>query len=72
MAASCAQEEITILGYCSDIQPKRSLYSNEIYDIGVIAQDKDKNTFWCHCNRVHLDGLEENYFRIKGEETNDN
>jgi hypothetical protein len=48
MAITAAERNIKILGHTTNIAPKRSFFSENLLDCGVVAEDADGERFWCH------------------------
>lgn len=62
IARQCVKENITIVGHCSDIIPKTSLFSDEdIYDVGVCAEYESGERFWCHFKFSMIENMIEEY-----------
>lgn len=65
MAKECKNNGMRIAGYCTDILPKKGMYDNQIYDVGVcIEYDDDFSREWCHYTREHLQELQDEYRKI--------
>ena len=56
LAQQCLKNGITIVGHCTDITPKRS-WLGEMLDVGVCAEYKDGERFWCHWKKTDIDEL---------------
>ena len=39
MAQLCKEKKVTVLGHCKDIAPKQAMFSGDLLDIGVCADD---------------------------------
>ena len=65
MAQMCKMKKVTVLGHCRDITPKHAMFSGDILDIGVCAEDEDCYRFWCHFKREHIMTMEKRYQRYQ-------
>lgn len=61
LAQMCAKEKFKILGNCKEIMPKRAMFSGELLDIGVCAEDGDGKKFWCHFRQKDMEILVRRY-----------
>ena len=50
MASNCEYENIKILGICDLDEDAKEIGDYLILDIGIIAETKSGNKFWCHAN----------------------
>ena len=66
LAANLKQYRYSLIGVCYDIPPKHAMFSDDILDVGICAEDEDHDRFWCHfrsqdVNRIiHLQEAYEN------------
>lgn len=72
-AQVCKAKKITVLGHCRDITPKYAIFSGDVLDIGVCAEDEDGYRFWCHFQSEHITAMKRRYqryqeYRKKGKE----
>ena len=65
MAQMCKMKKVTVLGHCRDITPKHAMFSGDILDIGVCAEDEDGYRFWCHFKSEHIMTMEKRYQRYQ-------
>ena len=48
MASELKQNKLKIVGYATLTVPKHSMFSDEVLDIGVVAEYEDGERIWCH------------------------
>ena len=48
MAAFCEENHLRVLGYCTDILPKVSMFGDDYMDVGICAEESDGTKLWCH------------------------
>lgn len=61
MAQYCVQHNLTIVGHCTDIMPKISMFSGETLDVGVCVECEDGERFWCHWKMQDINELIADY-----------
>lgn len=61
MAQYCKKHKIAILGHCKDIVPKKAMFSGDIMDVGVCAEDEDGDRFWCHFRENDIEVMKKTY-----------
>lgn len=58
LAQSCSKHHMTVIGYCTEITPKNSMFFDDIFDCAIVAMsEEDGEKFWCHWKeewRQHL------------------
>lgn len=65
MAQMCKMKKVTVLGYCRDITPKHAMFSGDVLDIGVCAEDEDGYRFWCHFRSEYIAAMVKRYERYQ-------
>lgn len=65
MAQLCKNKKITVIGHCRDIAPKHAMFSGDVLDIGVCAEDEDGYRFWCHFRSDYITTMKKNYQRYQ-------
>ena len=65
MAQLCKEKKVTVLGNCRDITPKCAMFSGDILDIGVCAEDADGYRFWCHFRSGYIKKMKKRYQRYQ-------
>lgn len=65
MAQLCKEKKVTVLGHCKDIAPKQAMFSGDLLDIGVCAEDEDGYRFWCHFRSSDIDIMKKRYQRYQ-------
>lgn len=65
LAQKCAGKKLSILGHCRDITPKTAIFSGDVLDVGVCAEDEDGDRFWCHFRSEHIRMLVRSYERYQ-------
>lgn len=65
MAQLCKEKKVTVLGHCRDITPKHAMFSGDILDIGVCAEDEDGYRFWCHFRSKDILVMKKRYQRYQ-------
>lgn len=68
MAEYCTKNKMEVIGYCSAITPKTTMFSEDILDIGVCAESENGERFWCHYRYSDLVQLLEQYKSLINEE----
>ncbi len=53
MASSLNEHNLRVIGYATLSVPKRTMFSNELLDIGVVAEYDDGERIWCHSSNKH-------------------
>lgn len=48
MASTLNEHNLRIVGYATLTVPKHAMFSDELLDIGVVAEYKDGERIWCH------------------------
>lgn len=61
MAKSCKERKYCVIGHSSDITPKTAMFSGEVLDVGVCAEDEDGERFWCHFRSDDIEILVRRY-----------
>lgn len=64
MAKSCQENHMKIIGHSSDIIPKTSMISGEIYNLGVCVECDDGERIWCHYSTKCLEDLLDRYSEL--------
>ena len=65
MAQACAKKNLTIIGSCYDITPKHAMFSGELLDVGICAEDEDGDRFWCHFKSDSVEVMKRRYERYQ-------
>lgn len=65
MAQLCKAKKVTVLGHCRDITPKHAMFSGDLLDIGVCAENEDGYRFWCHFHSGYIDTMKKRYERYQ-------
>ena len=53
MASELKQNRLRIIGYATLTVPKHSMFSDNVLDIGVVAEYEDGDRIWCHTSNEH-------------------
>lgn len=53
------EEKLTLIGWFQLSEIKHGWFSDS--DIGIIAEDKEGNRFWCHWEKTAIDKMCERY-----------
>lgn len=53
MASELKQNKLRIVGYATLTVPKHSMFSDNVLDIGVVAEYEDGERIWCHTSNEH-------------------
>lgn len=61
MARLCKKKKVTVIGHCRDITPKHAMFSGDVLDIGVCAEDEDGYRFWCHFRSEYITAMKKKY-----------
>jgi hypothetical protein len=48
IAKHCINNNFEVIGYCSDIIPKTSMFSEDELNVGICAEYENGERFWCH------------------------
>lgn len=54
IAKTCIDNNMIVVGHCSDITPKHSLIDNHTLDVGICAKTENGERFWCHFSSENL------------------
>lgn len=65
MAQACAKKNLTIIGSCYDITPKHAMFSGELLDVGICAEDENGDRFWCHFKSDSVEVMKRRYERYQ-------
>ena len=65
MAQACVKKNLTIIGSCYDIPPKHAMFSGELLDVGICAEDEDGDRFWCHFKSNSVEVMKRRYERYQ-------
>lgn len=65
LAQTCKKEKLTILGHCTDIDPKIAMFSGDVLDAGVCVETSDGERFWCHFRSVDIEKMVRMYERYQ-------
>lgn len=65
MAQKCKMKKVTVIGHCRDITPKHAMFSGDVLDIGVCAEDEDGYRFWCHFRSEYIAAMVKRYQRYQ-------
>lgn len=65
MAQACVKKNLTIIGSCYDIPPKHAMFSGELLDVGICAEDEDGDRFWCHFKSDSVEVMKRRYERYQ-------
>ena len=60
MVSALNEHNLRIIGYATLTVPKHAMFSDELLDIGVVAEYKDGERIWCHTSSEHIKRLLEN------------
>lgn len=66
MAQACAKKNLIIIGSCYDIPQKHAMFSGELLDVGICAEDEDGDRFWCHFKSDNIEIMKRRYYRYQG------
>ena len=61
------KKNLTIIGSCYDIPPKHAMFSGELLDVGICAEDEDGDRFWCHFKSDSVEVMKRRYERYQGQ-----
>ena len=61
IAQTCMKEKINIVGHSTDIILKHAMFGDDVFDIGVCAENEDGERFWCHFNSDDIKKMVTNY-----------
>ena len=53
MASELKQNKLRIVGYATLTVPKHSMFSDQVLDIGVVAEYENGERIWCHTSDEH-------------------
>ena len=65
LAQACVKEKLTILGSCYDIDPKHAMFSGDLLDVGICAEDEDGDRIWCHFRSEDVEVMKRRYARYQ-------
>ena len=57
LAHKCREEKLKFIGWTEDITPKHS-WAGQLLDVGLCAENEDRERFWCHVSRDIFDYFE--------------
>lgn len=67
MAQACVKKNLTIIGSCYNIPPKHAMFSGELLDVGICAEDEAGDRFWCHFKSDSVEVMKRRYERYQGQ-----
>lgn len=67
MAAECQVHEMRIVGHCDDIDPRPSIFFDEVWDVGICAEYETGDRIWCHASKEWLSNMIREYAHLAGE-----
>lgn len=59
------KKNLTIIGSCYDIPQKHAMFSGELLDVGICAEDEDGDRFWCHFKSDSVEVMKRRYERYQ-------
>ena len=57
MASTLNEHKMRIIGYATLTVPKHAMFSDEVLDIGIVAEYEDGERIWCHASDKYRKSL---------------